>query len=105
MLRFASTFLLNQRCSNILTRPPTDPPAMYTVGLEKQEVDHDEVGLVRDTSSSIEEGHTSEEKLIRKVDLRLLPILGALYAISLVDRVNVKIASRAIENSALSVQR
>ena len=30
-----------------------------------------------------------EKKLIRKVDYRLLPILGALYAISLIDRVNV----------------
>lgn len=30
-----------------------------------------------------------ENELIRKVDYRLLPILGALYAISLVDRVNV----------------
>ena len=31
-----------------------------------------------------------EKKLIRKVDYRLLPILGALYAISLIDRVNVR---------------
>jgi hypothetical protein len=30
-----------------------------------------------------------ERKLIRKVDYRLLPILGALYAVSLIDRVNV----------------
>jgi hypothetical protein len=30
-----------------------------------------------------------ERKLMRKVDYRLLPILGALYAISLIDRVNV----------------
>jgi hypothetical protein len=30
-----------------------------------------------------------EKALIRRVDRRLLPILGALYAISLVDRVNV----------------
>lgn len=30
-----------------------------------------------------------EALLVRKVDRRLLPILGALYAISLVDRVNV----------------
>ncbi|KAH0562490.1 hypothetical protein GP486_002819 [Trichoglossum hirsutum] len=33
---------------------------------------------------------TYEAKLIRKVDYRLLPILGALYAISLIDRVNVR---------------
>jgi hypothetical protein len=31
-----------------------------------------------------------EKRLIRKVDYRLLPILGALYAISLIDRVNVR---------------
>jgi len=30
-----------------------------------------------------------EKRLIRKIDYRLLPILGALYAISLIDRVNV----------------
>lgn len=30
-----------------------------------------------------------EKQLMRKVDWRLLPILGALYAIALVDRVNV----------------
>ncbi len=32
--------------------------------------------------------HT-ESKLIRKIDHRLLPILGALYSIALIDRVNV----------------
>lgn len=31
----------------------------------------------------------SENKLIRKIDYRLLPILGALYSIALIDRVNV----------------
>lgn len=30
-----------------------------------------------------------EKKLIRKIDGRLLPILGALYSIALIDRVNV----------------
>jgi hypothetical protein len=30
-----------------------------------------------------------EKRLIRKVDKRLLPILGALYSIALIDRVNV----------------
>ena len=30
-----------------------------------------------------------EKALMRRVDRRLLPILGALYAVSLVDRVNV----------------
>lgn len=31
-----------------------------------------------------------EKKLIRKVDWRLLPILGALYSISFIDRGNVR---------------
>jgi hypothetical protein len=30
-----------------------------------------------------------ESKLIRKIDWRLLPILGALYSVALIDRVNV----------------
>lgn len=30
-----------------------------------------------------------EKKLVRKVDWRLLPILGALYSIALIDRTNV----------------
>jgi hypothetical protein len=34
-------------------------------------------------------GPAYEKALMRRVDRRLLPILGALYAISLVDRVNV----------------
>ena len=33
-----------------------------------------------------------EKKLIRKVDWRLLPILGALYSIALIDRVNISAA-------------
>ena len=31
----------------------------------------------------------TEKKLLRKVDYRLVPILAALYSISVVDRVNV----------------
>jgi len=34
-------------------------------------------------------GREYEKALMGKVDRRLLPILGALYAISLIDRVNV----------------
>jgi hypothetical protein len=30
-----------------------------------------------------------EKRLVRKVDWRLLPILGALYSIALIDRTNV----------------
>ena len=35
----------------------------------------------------------TEKKLIRRVDWRLLPILGALYSIALIDRVNVSVRS------------
>lgn len=34
------------------------------------------------------DSHT-EKKLLRKVDYRLVPILAALYSISVIDRVNV----------------
>jgi hypothetical protein len=33
--------------------------------------------------------HINERRLVRKIDWRLLPILGALYSISLIDRTNV----------------
>lgn len=38
---------------------------------------------------NIEASAVNEKALIRKVYWRLLPILGALYAIALIDRVNV----------------
>lgn len=63
---------------------------MYKIYLYEHDVTHDELALPRPKSYIIEEEHTSEKQLIRKIDLRLLPILGALYAISLVDRVNVR---------------
>ena len=49
--------------------------------------------------SNIEHDVASEKKLVRKVDRRLLPILGALYSIALIDRVNV-CGTRADEQSA-----
>ncbi|KAK3719459.1 hypothetical protein LTR37_004317 [Vermiconidia calcicola] len=36
--------------------------------------------------------HAAEKKLVRKIDGRLLPILGALYSIALIDRVNISAA-------------
>lgn len=38
----------------------------------------------------------TEKKLMRKVDRRLLPILGALYSIALIDRVNVSASSEIL---------
>jgi hypothetical protein len=52
--------------------------------------DNSSTNLTLDSSSTTEEKHTSEAKLVRKVDMRLLPIVGMLYAISVVDRSNVK---------------
>ena len=51
------------------------------------DVKHDET--VFNGTGVIELDPHEEKKLIRKVDWRLLPILGALYAISLIDRTNV----------------
>jgi hypothetical protein len=70
---------------------------MNTNGYGKEKVEYGEFGLARDSSSTTQEDHTSEKKLIRKVDLRLLPILGALYAIALIDRVNVCYAFTCVD--------
>lgn len=35
------------------------------------------------------------KRVVRKIDLRLLPILSALYCISLIDRVNVRLCCTA----------
>lgn len=63
---------------------------MYKIYLYEHDVVHDELALPRPKSYINEKHHTSEKLLVRKIDMRLLPILGALYAISLVDRVNVR---------------
>lgn len=33
-----------------------------------------------------------ERRVLRKIDFRLLPILGALYTIALIDRTNISVA-------------
>ena len=43
--------------------------------------------------SFVESFQPREKALIRKIDWRLLPILGALYAIALVDRINVRFSA------------
>lgn len=40
----------------------------------------------------IEMDKATEKKLIRRIDIRLLPILGLLYSIALIDRVNISAA-------------
>jgi hypothetical protein len=49
-----------------------------------------EMQLEHTASDSLEELDPHQHKqLIRKIDWRLLPMLGALYAIALIDRINV----------------
>lgn len=48
-----------------------------------------QVHIEQSDSDLLDEYRPHEGRLMRKIDWRLLPILGALYAIALVDRVNV----------------
>lgn len=43
-----------------------------------------------DAIEFLEDCEHRERQLIRRIDWRLLPIIGALYAISLIDRTNVR---------------
>lgn len=52
----------------------------------------------------IEYDEKSAKKLIRRIDRRLLPILGALYSIALIDRVNVS-NNTLLQTSRLTAQR
>ena len=69
---------------------------MATNDMEKTDAHHSEIQ--KDLSPSplprerLEYDHHSEKALVRKVDWRLLPILGALYSIALIDRVNISAA-------------
>ena len=66
----------------------------------EEEKDYDHRESRKDYSDSpsplphdrLEYDHHSERALVRKVDWRLLPILGALYSIALIDRVNISAA-------------
>ncbi|KEF56660.1 uncharacterized protein A1O9_06849 [Exophiala aquamarina CBS 119918] len=51
--------------------------------------EHERVTSQSPSSSADEFDVSNEKKLMRKVDWRLLPILGALYSIALIDRVNI----------------
>ena len=69
---------------------------MAVDNMEKTDVNHTETQ--KDLSPSplprerVEYDHHSSKALVRKVDWRLLPILGALYSIALIDRVNISAA-------------
>jgi hypothetical protein len=58
----------------------------------KQDTVHKEVYSPPATDSNVADyayDQIEEKRLIRKIDWRLLPILGALYSIALIDRTNV----------------
>jgi hypothetical protein len=69
---------------------------MANLEAEKSDFNHRE--MQKDESPSpipqdrLEYDPHAEKKLIRKIDWRLLPILGALYSIALIDRVNISAA-------------
>lgn len=56
----------------------------------------EETGYVR-TFGNIDEGFDPKEvkRIVRKVDLHLIPILAAMYCISLIDRTNLSMARSA----------
>ncbi|KIW01781.1 uncharacterized protein PV09_06953 [Verruconis gallopava] len=64
-----------------------------------------ESGVVTPESSqeAVDFDQHAEKKLIRKVDRRLLPILGALYSIALIDRVNISAARISGMDQALGL--
>ena len=58
----------------------------------KQDIVHKEAISPTATDNNVADyayDQVEEKRLIRKVDWRLLPILGALYSIALIDRTNV----------------
>lgn len=56
-----------------------------------QDIKHLETANTLDvlTSDAPELDSQAEKRLIRKIDRRQLPVLGALYSIALIDRINV----------------
>lgn len=64
---------------------PVEKPAIEKSGDESPRATQ-----VEEDYEFLQECQPREKELMRKVDWRLLPILGALYAIALVDRVNVR---------------
>ena len=76
-----------QHCTMATTQEEKDTYATHA---------ESENGRAYSPSSPIDDFEADEEKkLMRKIDWRLLPILGALYSIALIDRVNVSIHDRS----------
>lgn len=98
---------------------PFDSNTSSGVDSEKQSVQYvedqdmakeiEETGYVR-TYADIDEGFDPKEvkRVVRKVDLHLIPILAAMYCISLIDRTNLSMARSAngkIMNRELSLDQ
>lgn len=69
----------------------TDAEKRVDVDIHHDEHSHKDCQVTPPQRELIEFDQKSEKKLVRKIDARLLPILGALYSIALVDRVNVSL--------------
>ena len=63
--------------------------ALTTEKTSEVEVEHKEGQVTPPSQENVYFDQKTEKKLIRRIDYRLLPILGALYSIALIDRVNV----------------
>lgn len=108
------------------TTPQQNPPQQVYdsksssgIDSEKQSVQYvedvdmqkeiEETGYVR-TFGNIDEGFDPKEvkRIVRKVDLHLIPILAAMYCISLIDRTNLSMARSAngkLMNKELSLDQ
>lgn len=68
-----------------ITYPVSEPPVTMDL---KAEAKYDS-----DLSAESErQGEINEKRVLRKIDFRLLPLVVALHAISLVDRTNISVA-------------
>ncbi|KAJ5834942.1 Major facilitator superfamily domain general substrate transporter [Penicillium robsamsonii] len=79
--------------ASISASPPDDESTkkedLEFIHLEEQELAHRHSGN-ESPVYGIDEAH--QKRVIRRVDLRLLPILGIMYSISLIDRTNLGLA-------------
>lgn len=69
---------------------PHDTADAKKSDMEKPGLESPGATIVEEDYGFMQDCQPREKALMRKIDWRLLPILGALYAIALVDRVNVR---------------
>ena len=68
--------------ADLFTKQTADEKALHV----------EENGTSSPAQPLIEIDKSEEKKLMRRIDVRLLPILGALYSIALIDRTNISAA-------------